>query len=87
MRTPENIYNIEEKGYVISLPHIGSSFTKDFRRRHGKNVSTVACGSALGQTIPPVVLSRSRAVTYMPPGSTFEMIIKGSMIFQVFTKF
>lgn len=59
--------------------------------KHEANVTAVACGNALGQAIPPMILfkgvhQKPEWTDYMPPGTVMEMIAKGSMTTATFIK-
>nr|CAH7725055.1 unnamed protein product [Callosobruchus chinensis] len=58
---------------------------------HGKNVTVVSCGNALGQAIPPMILFKGKRLKpewkdALPSGTTVQMTPKGSMNVAVFVQ-
>lgn len=95
---PQRIYNIDEKGCRLTLHHQPNVLAKKGDRRvhyiaseHAENATIVACGNAIGQAIPPMVLFKGKRRKdewndAMPTGSEIEMTPRGSMTSEVFVK-
>lgn len=95
---PERIYNVDEKGCRLSLhrqPYVlaktGSKRVHYRGKEHGENVTIVACGNAVGNVIPPMVLFKGKRMKQeladnLPVGSIVEMTPKGSMTSQTFVR-
>ncbi|XP_050298658.1 tigger transposable element-derived protein 1-like isoform X2 [Anthonomus grandis grandis] len=95
---PQCIYNMDEKGCRLTLHHQQKVLTRKGIKRvhliapeHAENVTVVACGNALGQAIPPMILfkgvrQKPEWIDSMPPGSVIEMTAKGSMTTAIFIK-
>lgn len=93
---PERIYNMDEKGCQLAVHHQQKVLAKTGVKRvqlvapeHGENVTIVACGNAVGNVIPPMVIFKCKRRKDglgddLPPGSIFEMASKGSMTTQIF---
>lgn len=96
--SPQNIFNLDEKGVRLNLHHQQSVVAAKGAKRvhlvsqeHGQNVTVVACASASGTVIPPMLLFKGvRYKKYfrrgLPPGSKVCMTPKGSMTGEVFVK-
>lgn len=95
---PHLIFNMDEKGCRLTLHHQQRVLARKGERRvhiiapeHAENVTVVACGSAIGQAIPPMVLFKGKRCKDewkedMPPGTVIQMTPKGSMTKSVFCK-
>lgn len=95
---PQCIFNIDEKGCRLNLHKQQTVLAKKGSKRvhfiaeeHAQNVTVVACGNALGQAIPPMILMKGirqkpEWCVNLPPGSVIEMTTKGSMTTQTFVK-
>lgn len=95
---PQRIYNMDEKGCRLTLHHQQQVLAKKGAKRvhligqeHAENVTVAACGNALGQSIPPMVLFKGKRqkpewIDSMPPGTSIEMTAKGSMTTATFIK-
>ena len=95
---PDRTYNMDEKGCQLALHHQQKVLTKKGTKRlhlvapeQGENVSIVACGNAIGNVVPPMVLfkgvrRKSQLADDLPPGSAVEMTQKGSMTTETFVK-
>lgn len=95
---PQLIYNMDEKGCRLNLHHQQQVLAKKGTKRvhliapeHAENVTVVACGNAVGQSIPPMVLFKGKRqkpewIDTMPPGTSVEMTAKGSMTTSTFIK-
>jgi len=93
---PERIFNMDEKGCQLSLHHQQKILAKKGSKRvhlvaaeHGENVTIVACGSASGIVIPPIIIfkgqrKKSTLADELPPGSAVVMAHKGCMTTQRF---
>ena len=64
---PERIFNMDEKGCQLSLHHQQKVLAKKGSKRvhlvapeHGENVTTVACGTATGIVIPPMIIFKGQ---------------------------
>lgn len=98
MNEPQRIYNIDEKGCRLTIHHQQQVLARKGVKRvhlvapeHAENVTIVACGNALGQAIPPMVLFKGKRKKdewqdTMPPGTKIEMTDKGSMTTDTFIK-
>lgn len=96
---PEKLFNTDEKGIRLckhkSTPVVAARGAKRVHTRtqeHGENVTVVACVSALGHAIPPMILFKGQKCKpewkdCLPPGTLVEMTPKGSMTAQKFVKF
>lgn len=96
--SPERIFNIDEKGCRLTLHHNQLVLAEKGSRRvhlvsneHAENCTVVACVSALGHAVPPMILfkgSRLKEVfkEHLPPGSTVAMTEKGSMTRETFVQ-
>ncbi|XP_063245200.1 uncharacterized protein LOC134546350 [Bacillus rossius redtenbacheri] len=95
---PEKIYNIDEKGCRLTLHKQQQVYGRKGNKRvhlvapeHAQNVTIVACGNAIGQAIPPMILFKGKRCKpeweeNMPAGTVIEMTDKGSMTCEVFAK-
>ena len=95
---PEKIFNIDEKGCRLTLHKNQKILAPRGNKRvhivadeHAENVTIVACGNAIGNVIPPMVIFKGKRAnpSYgddLPPGATFEMAPKGSMTHAIFVK-
>jgi len=95
---PERIFNMDEKGCQLSLHHQQKVLAKKGSKRvhlvapeHGENVTIVACGSASGIVIPPMIIfkgqrKKSTLADELPPGSAVVMAHKGCMTTSVFIR-
>jgi len=95
---PERIFNMDEKGCQLSLYHQRRVLAKKGSKRvhlvapeHGENVTIVACGSATGIVIPPMIIfkgqrKKSHLSDELPPGSAVVMAHKGCMTTSVFIR-
>lgn len=95
---PQCIFNMDEKGCRLNLhkqqmvlAKKGSKRVHMIAEEHAENVTVVACGNALGQAIPPMILMKGirqkpEWSMNLPPGSAIEMTAKGSMTTQTFVK-
>jgi len=95
---PNKIFNMDEKGCQLSLHHPQNVLAKKGSKRvhlvapeHGENVTVVACGSASGLVIPPMVIfkgqrKKSNLADELPPGSAVVMAHKGCMTTSVFIR-
>lgn len=95
---PQSIFNMDEKGCRLNLhkqqvvlAKKGSKRVHMIAEEHAENVTIVACGNALGQAIPPMILMKGirqkpEWSMHLPPGSVIEMTAKGSMTTQTFVK-
>lgn len=93
---PSQIYNMDEKGCQLTLHHQQSVLANRGTKRvhivapeHGENVSIVACGNALGQSIPPLIIMKGQRIKpewyyNLPPESKILMTKKGSMTVDAF---
>lgn len=96
--SPHKIFNLDEKGCRLTLHHSQSILAAKGSKRvhlisneHAENVTVVACISASGQTIPPMIIFKGirKQDTFsdnLPPGSITEMATKGSMTKEIFLK-
>lgn len=78
---PGNVYNMDEKGCRLTIHKQQSVLAKRGAKRvhlvapeHGENVTIVACGNALGQAIPPMIIFKGQRCKpewgdHLPPGS------------------
>ncbi|KAI4466405.1 hypothetical protein MML48_3g00013778 [Holotrichia oblita] len=97
-QSPERIFNIDEKGCRLTLHHNQSVLAAKGSRRvhlicneHAENCTVVACVSALGYAIPPMIIFKGLRLkesykNNLPHGSTVEMAIKGSMTREIFVR-
>ena len=95
---PDRIFNMDEKGCQLSLHHQQKVLAKKGSKRvhlvapeHGENVTIVACGSAGGIVIPPMIIykgqrKKSNLTDELPPGSAMVMAQKGCMNTSVFIR-
>lgn len=98
IQSPQRIFNIDEKGCRLNLHKSQQVFARKGAKRvhlisqeHAENVSIVACGNAIGQMIPPMVLFKGKRkkeewLDNLPAGTVIEMTEKGSMTTPVFIK-
>lgn len=96
--SPHKIFNLDEKGCRLTLHHSQSVLAAKGSKRvhlisneHAENVTVVACISASGQTIPPMIIFKGvrKQDTFsdnLPPGSVTEMAPKGSMTKELFLR-
>lgn len=96
MNKPQQIFNMDEKGCRLTIHHQQKVLSRRGVKRvhmiaqeHAENVTVVACGNALGQAIPPMILFKGKRkkdewLDAMPPGTALEMTQKGSMTAVVF---
>lgn len=95
---PQNIFNMDEKGIRLTLHHQQNVLALKGAKRvhlvsheHAENVTAVACVSAMGAVIPPMILFKGKRYrkTFkkgLPPGSKVIMTPKGSMTSEVFVQ-
>lgn len=95
---PERIYNIDEKGCRLTLHHQqqvlakkGSKNVHVVAPEHAENVTIVACGNAIGQVIPPMIIFKGQRLNQdwysnLPVGSEICMSPKGSMTTAIFIR-
>lgn len=93
---PHRIYNMDEKGCQLAVHHQQKVLAQKGGKRvhvvapeHGENVTVVACGNAMGNAIPPMIIFRGKRRRPelgddLPPGSSVEMTEKGSMTTETF---
>ncbi|GAB1605179.1 hypothetical protein Ahia01_000799700 [Argonauta hians] len=93
---PDRIFNLDEKGCRLSLHHQQQVIAKKGSKRvhlvapeHGENVTVVACVSAVGGAVPPMIIfkGKNRKQQFgddLPPLACFEMAEKGSMTNDIF---
>lgn len=94
---PQLIYNMDEKGCRLTLHHQQHVLSRKGAKRvhliaaeHAESATVVACGNALGQCIPPMILFKGKRqkpewIDPMPPGTSIKMTAKGSMTAVTFT--
>ncbi|KAK9744430.1 DDE superfamily endonuclease [Popillia japonica] len=87
MNQPQRIY----KGIRLTLHHQQHVLSRKGAKRvhliapeHAESATVVACGNALGQRIPPMVLFKGKRqkpewIDSMPPGTSIAMTARGSM--------
>ncbi|GFN87778.1 tigger transposable element-derived protein 1-like [Plakobranchus ocellatus] len=95
---PDRILNLGEKGCHLSLHHQQRVIALKGNKRvhlvapeHGENVTVVACVSAVGGVIPPMIIfkGKNRKQQFgddLPPLACFEIAEKGSMTNELFVK-
>lgn len=95
---PQFIYNLDEKACRLTLHHANPVLAAKGERRvhlianeHAENVTVVACVSALGYAVPPMIIFKGVRLkdTYsdnLPPGSIVVMAEKGSMTRAIFVQ-
>jgi hypothetical protein len=95
---PDRIFNIDEKGCQLAVHHQQKVLAKTGSKRvhlvapeHGENVTIVACGNAMGNVIPPMIIFKGKRRNDglgddLPPGSAVEMAPKGSMTTEIFIR-
>lgn len=98
LANPHLIYNMDEKGCQLSLHKQPMVFAKKASKdvriiadEHAENVTIVACGNAIGQIIPPMILFKGKREKEewkenLPIGSCIQMTKKGSMTTETFVK-
>ncbi|XP_030753168.1 uncharacterized protein LOC115880172 [Sitophilus oryzae] len=96
--SPERIFNIDEKGCRLTLHHGQRVLAKKGSRRvhlisneHAENCTIVACVSALGHAVPPLIIFMGSRLKesykeHLPPGSAVAMAEKGSMNREIFVQ-
>lgn len=94
----QSIYNVDDKGtrlcwhtQQVVLARKRAKRVHNIAPKHGEYVTIVACGNALGQAIPPVILFKGEILKpewleNLPSGSNLFMTPKGSMTSATFTK-
>lgn len=100
--SPAKIFNMDEKGCRLQLhkdPRVlakkGADRLHMVANEHGENATIVACGNAVGNVIPPMILfsgvrKNPAWETNMPSGTTICILCmtpKGSMNMETFVKF
>lgn len=95
---PDRIFNIDEKGCQLAIHHQQKVLAKTGSKRvhlvapeHGENVTVVACGNALGNVVPPMIIFKGKRRNDalgddLPPGSVVQMAPKGSMTTDIFIR-
>lgn len=93
---PDRLYNMDEKGCQLGLHHQkqvlagkGSKRVHLVAPEHSENVTIVACGNAMGNAIPPMIIfkgirRRPELIDDLPPCSAVEMAPKGYMTTSIF---
>lgn len=96
---PQLVYNLDEKGCQLKLhksPEVlaekGVRNVHMISEEHAENVTIVACGNALGNVVPPMILMKGIRVKEewkenLPDGSTLKMTAKGSMTTEIFVEY
>lgn len=96
MNKPQCIYNVNEKGYTLCLHKQPLVLTQKGGKRinlvaveHGKIVTIVSRGYAIGSAIPPILLFKGQRMKgewldALPPGSITQMTSHGSMTTEAF---
>lgn len=96
---PHLIYNLDEKGCQLKLhkaPEVlaqkGVRNVHLIAEEHAENVTIVACGNALGNVIPPMILMKGirekpEWKDNLPQGSILMMTAKGSMTTEAFVEY
>ena len=97
-QSPERIFNIDEKGCRLTLHHNQAVLAEKGSRRvhlisneHAENCTVVACVSALGYAVPPMIIFKGLRLkesykNNLPHGSIVEMANKGSMTREIFVR-
>lgn len=93
---PRQIFNMDEKGCRLTLHHQqkvlagrGSKRVHLVAPEHAENVTIVACASAVGIAIPPMIIFKGKRLKpefedNLPPDSLVKMSEKGSITTQLF---
>lgn len=96
---PERIYNMDEKGCRLTIHHQQTVLARKGTKRlhliapeHAENVTVVACVSATGNVMPPMILFKGKRMKpefedNLPAGALVKMSPKGSMTTELFIEF
>jgi len=91
MNTPECIYIVDEKGCQLCLHEQPLVMVQRGRKRinlvaaeHGKNVTIMSCGNAVGSAITPLIKFKGQRMKgewldALTPGSIAQLTTHGSM--------
>lgn len=96
---PQNLFNMEEKGWGLTIHHQQSILAQKGTKRvhlvapeHAESVIVIGCCNAIGNYIPPMVIFKGKRLKpefsdNLPPGSIVKMAPKGSMTTELFIDF